>query len=220
MSTKVILRKFIHDLSNKVMILEGYLSIVKIKPEFDVRQVISKLEENVTSVAEIVSNMREHVRQDTEETGLMALVYVSKIKDYLTDIELASELNKIPTSSYSNNKDNDITGYLLYMDGCFIQYIEGSPENVEKLYLQISLDPRHSSITLLSHEKITKRVFKKWDELYRMDHHNQSQIPDILKSIVGEKKRLLSKTESLSLVNFVSWLSEKDQSTIEGSGRI
>jgi hypothetical protein len=210
MSTKIKLRKFIHDLSNKVMILEGYLSIVRIKPEFDVREIISKLEENVTSVAEIVENMREHVRQDSEESGLVALVYISEIKDYITDIELESELSKIQISSYSNNKDNDITGYLLYMDGYFIQYIEGSPENVEKLYLQISLDPRHSSITLLSHEKIAKRAFKKWDKLYRMDHHNQSQIPDVLKSIVGEKQRLLSKTESLSLVNFVSWLSEKD----------
>jgi hypothetical protein len=216
MSDKSALKKFIHDLSNKIMILEGYLSIVKMKSEFDIKQTISKLEENVASVATILENMREYVRQDDDETELVSILYSSKINTYITDNALESELEKIEQSSTSYSADNSITGYLLYMDGYFIQYIEGSAKDVEKLYLKISLDPRHNSITLLSHEKITERAFKKWAKLYRMSINNDSQIPETLKSIVDEKQRLLTKTESLSLVNFVSFLSDNNHPKVEG----
>jgi len=218
MSDKPALRKFIHDLSNKIMILEGYISIVKIKPEFDIKQIISKLEDNVVSVVAILENMREYVRQDDDETELVSLLYSSKIKTYITDITLESELEKIQQSAIAHNADNNITGYLMYMDGYFIQYLEGSAKDVEKLYLKISLDPRHNSITLLCHEKITERAFKKWTKLYRMNVNNHSQVPDTLKSIVGEKQRLLTKTESLSLVNFVSLISDNNHPKFEGGG--
>jgi hypothetical protein len=216
MSDKSILKKFIHDLSNKVMILEGYLSIVKIKPEFDIKLMISKLEENVESVVNILENMRGYVKQESEETALISLAYSSKVKEYMTGLTLESELEKIKQSSAENNTDINITGYLLYMDGYFIQYLEGSPKDVESLYLKISLDPRHHSITLLSHEKITERSFKKWTKLYRMNLNNHSHIPDILKSIVGEKQRLLSKTESLALINFVALINQNNQPNVAG----
>jgi hypothetical protein len=202
------------------MILEGYLSIVKINPEFDIQLIISKLEENVVSAVHILENMRGHVKQESDDAGLISLTYSSKVKDYITELDLKFELEKIEQSSASNNAKNDITGYLLYMDGYFIQCLEGSPKDVEKLYLKISLDPRHNSITLLSNIKITERAYKKWTKLYTMDLNNHSQIPDILKSIVGEKQRLLSKTESLSLVNFVSVLNKNNQPKIESSNTI
>jgi hypothetical protein len=195
------------------MILEGYLALVKTQPAYEAQKTISKLDENVMSIGVFLREMREFVKQGSPDSELTSLVYSSKVKEYFTNIDLESELDNIQNSSVDFNIDNNITGYLLYMDGYFIQYIEGNTEDVEKLFLKIALDPRHSSITLLSHQKITARAFKKWTRLYRMEHHNQSQIPDVLKSIVAEK-RLLSKTESLALVNFVSWLSEKDQSKV------
>jgi hypothetical protein len=218
MSDKPVLRKLIHDLSNKIMILEGYLSIVKIKPEFDIKQIISKLEKNVASAVAILENMREFVRQDDDETELVSLLYSSKIKIDIADITLESELEKIEQSAISHNADSSITGYLLYMDGYFIQYIEGSTKDVEKLYLKITLDTRHNSITLLSHEKIAERAFKKWTNLYRMNVNDHSQVPDALKAIVGEKQRLLTTTESLSLINFVSLISDNNHSKVEGDG--
>jgi len=205
MLSKVTLKKFIHDLSNRTMIVEGYLALIKIQPASEVKKIISKLDDNVLSIGRGLKDMHKYVKQDSSDDELTSIVYSSKVKGYITDIELESELENIHKSSIYFNIENDITGYLLYMDGYFIQYIEGSTADVEKLYLKISLDPRHSSITLLSHEKINKRAFEKWTRLYRMDHHAPSQIPDILKSVVAEK-RLLSKTESLSLVNFVSFL--------------
>jgi hypothetical protein len=209
MSDKSILKSFIHDISNKVMILEGYLSLVKIKPDLDIKSTLIKLDDNVMAIGKLLDNMRQHTNQITDETSLVSLVYSSKVKDYITDIMLESELDKIHKTSEKFNTDNNITGYLFYMDGYFIQYIEGSQENIEKLYLKISLDDRHSDITLLSHLKITEREFQNWTKLYKMALHKQSQIPDVLKAIVGTKKRLLSKTESLALVNFVSLISNK-----------
>jgi hypothetical protein len=214
MLDKPILRKFIHDLSNKIMILEGYITLINIKPEFDLKLMISKLEENVVSVAQILENMRGYVKHESDETGLISLVYSSKVREYMTDKTLESELEKIDKSSVSNNTDNNVTGYLLYIDGNFIQYLEGSPQDVKTLYLKISLDPRHHSITLLSHEKITERSFKKWTKLYRMNINDHSQIPNILKSIVDEKQQLLSKTESLALVNFVALITKNNQSKV------
>ncbi len=218
MSNKSILRKFIHDLSNKIMILEGYITLVNIKPEFDLKLMISKLEENVVSIVQILEDLRGYVKQESDETDLIALVYSSKVREYMTDIALESELEKIDKSSVSNNTDNNVTGYFLYLNGNFIQYLEGSPKDVESLYLKISLDPRHHSITLLSHEKITERSFKKWTKLYRMNLNDHSHIPNILKSIVDEKQRLLTKTESLSLVNFISLISDNNQLEVEGGG--
>jgi hypothetical protein len=214
MSDKSILRKFIHDLSNKIMILEGYITLINIKPEFDLKLMISKLEENLVSVAHILENMRRYVKQESDETGLISLVYSSKVREYMADTTLESELEKIDMSSVSNNTENNVTGYLLYMDGNFIQYLEGSPQDVKTLYLKISLDPRHHSITLLSHEKITERSFKKWSKLYRMNFNNHSHIYNILNSIVDEKQRLLSKTESLALVNFVALITKNNQSKV------
>ena len=220
MLSKVIFKEFIHDLSNKVMILEGYLSLIKIQPASDVQKMISKLDESVASIGVLLQNVREDVEQDPPDNGLTSLVYSSKVKDYITGIALESELDKIHKSAEVFNKDNNITGCLLYLDGYFIQYIEGRQENIEKLYLKISLDDRHSGLTLLCNEKITERAFKKWTKLYRMDMHKQSQIPDLLKAIVGTKQHLLSKTDSLALVNFISLISKKNLSKVEGNGTI
>jgi hypothetical protein len=220
MSDKSILKKFIHDLSNKIMILEGYLTMLKIKPEFDIKLMISKLEDNIVSVVQILENMRGYVKQESDETALISLVYSSKVKEYMTGLTLESELEKIELSSATNNTHINVTGYLLYMDGYFIQYLEGSPKDVEKLYLKISLDPRHHSITLLSHEKITERSFNMWTKLYRMNLNNHSQITDILKSIVGEKQRLLSKTESLALINFIALIDKNNPPNFEGRNTV
>ncbi|MFT5676375.1 MAG: hypothetical protein ACI808_002317 [Paraglaciecola sp.] len=220
MLSKVIFKEFIHDLSNKVMILEGYLSLIKMQPASDVQKMISKLDESVASIGVLLENIREDVKQDSPDNGLTSLVYTSKVKDYITGIALESELDKIHKSAAVFNKDNNITGYLLYLDGYFIQYLEGSQENIEKLYLKISLDDRHSGLTLLCHEKITERVFKKWTKLYITDMHKQSQIPDLLKAIVETKQRLLSKTDSLALINLVSLISKKNLSKVHGSGTI
>jgi len=220
MSDKSILKRFIHDLSNKIMILEGYLSIVKIKPEFDINLMISKLEDNIVSVVQILENMRGYVKHQSDETALTSLVYSSKVKEYTTSVILESELENIEQISLSNNTDNNVTGYLLYMDGHFIQYLEGSPKDVETLYLKISLDPRHHSITLLSHETITERSFKKWTKLFRMNLNNHSKITDIFKSIVGEKQRLLSKTESLALINFVALIDKNNPPNVESRNTV
>ena len=123
MLDKPILRKFIHDLSNKIMILEGYITLINIKPEFDLKLMISKLEENVVSIVQILEDLRGYVKQESDETDLIALVYSSKVREYMTDIALESELEKIDKSSVSNNTDNNVTGYFLYLNGNFIQYL-------------------------------------------------------------------------------------------------
>lgn len=71
-----------------------------------------------------------------------AISYVSTsatslLKDNITDI--------FTTSSQFNIKEN-ITGFLIYSDGNFLQFLEGEKENIIKLYSKIEKDLRHKNL--------------------------------------------------------------------------
>lgn len=59
------------------------------------------------------------------------------------------------------NQTRDITGYLYFRNGIFIQYLEGEQKAVESLMAKIIADPRHEvgpSISMPSSE----RIFPHW----------------------------------------------------------
>jgi hypothetical protein len=72
------------------------------------------------------------------------------------------ELNNLLEMARVNNKTKSITGLLLYIDGDFIQIIEGDDFEVNNLYSNIQFDKRHKNIICVSDEKITKRQFPEW----------------------------------------------------------
>ena len=72
------------------------------------------------------------------------------------------ELDELLDSCRATNEKLGITGALLYIDGDFIQMIEGDEENVKELYLKIVRDSRHSSILKLTEGWREKRLFSEW----------------------------------------------------------
>ena len=72
------------------------------------------------------------------------------------------ELNNLLEASRIHNKAKGITGLLLYIEGDFLQIIEGEDWDINNLYGNIVLDKRHKNIICVNDEKIEKRQFPDW----------------------------------------------------------
>lgn len=91
--------------------------------------------------------------------ALNHLVYLSNRKETCTP----QEIDNILASCKKNNGKLDITGVLLYSDQKFVQYLEGSQENITSLYEKIKGDDRHNQIFLISNSPIENRIFPSWE---------------------------------------------------------
>jgi Sensors of blue-light using FAD len=83
---------------------------------------------------------------------------------YSSEIAAPSDtiLEDIALKAAHHNKQQDITGLLLFIDGLFIQVIEGAEANVVPLMEKITRDVRHSRMKLLSQTTKPKREFDDW----------------------------------------------------------
>ena len=86
------------------------------------------------------------------------IVYVSTAVEPIDE----SGLLEILSQSIANNERDQITGMLLYKTGRFMQAIEGTEENVSKLYEVIKKDSRHRSVDTLRSGYRLSRDFPNW----------------------------------------------------------
>lgn len=86
------------------------------------------------------------------------LVYTSHATKEFSEYDLIQLL----TESRSLNKQNNITGMLLYLNGKFIQVLEGDQPAVEDIYSKIKKDPRHSRIITVIQGNSLGRIFSGW----------------------------------------------------------
>lgn len=93
---------------------------------------------------------------------LYRLVYISKASKDLDDRELA----EILSVSRERNSRKEITGLLLFVDGGFLQVLEGEKNQVEKLYEHIGLDSRHFTVKRLQSGETGERLFGDWSMAY------------------------------------------------------
>ena len=93
---------------------------------------------------------------------LVRLLYVSK--------EIAEQPSQFAESNLDKfrikNKLSEITGVLCSGEGIFLQVLEGERSAVNKLYVTICKDQRHTNIELLHYEEIKDRVFYAWSMDY------------------------------------------------------
>jgi hypothetical protein len=90
------------------------------------------------------------------------LVYYSRnLTTHDTDT-FAAEVSDILSTSRANNERDGITGALMFNAGCFAQVLEGPLDVVEVAFERIQQDDRHSEVSLLAIEPITKRSFPNW----------------------------------------------------------
>jgi hypothetical protein len=72
------------------------------------------------------------------------------------------ELEKMLAQSRARNRMRDVTGVLVFVDGVFLQILEGTRENVAELMEKIGHDPRHRGVKVFHEEDIEKRTFGSW----------------------------------------------------------
>ncbi|VWX60862.1 Sensor of blue light, FAD-binding domain [Burkholderiales bacterium 8X] len=88
---------------------------------------------------------------------LARLVYKSR-----AHAKLSMDLRDILASSQKNNPALGLTGALCFLDGVYLQYLEGEESNLMGLYKRIKSDPRHKDSVVLERSHITERAFPTW----------------------------------------------------------
>jgi hypothetical protein len=86
------------------------------------------------------------------------LLYVSNTAQHVG----VGELDDILTASRHNNALMGITGLLLFIDGGFLQMLEGEERAVRELYGRIAADPRHINPQLMLDREVPVRAFPEW----------------------------------------------------------
>ncbi|MGD1915054.1 MAG: BLUF domain-containing protein [Phycisphaerales bacterium] len=121
---------------------------------------------------------------------IFQLVYVSVSSRPMVD----QELHAIQTAAVKNNRTNDVTGVLLYNNGCFLQLLEGSRDALAKTYGRIATDSRHVRPSVLYYQRAEKRVAESWSMgVLNMDRlTSRSSIEDLLERFRAESEAVTS----------------------------
>ena len=144
-----------------------------------------------------------------KEDLMHLIAYVSNYSKDSDTIE--QDLEDITKLAKIENIKRQITGVLFFMQGKFLQIIEGEEDDLRQLLVNIENDARNESIEILIDTKIEKRGFSDWN----MDSFNLSND----KEFNRDNLRILSKSfeknllpRSDVLVIFYKKILEKSQS--------
>ena len=72
------------------------------------------------------------------------------------------EINLLLVKAHHYNFEKGITGVLLYLEGDFLQVLEGRKIDVDNLFHKIKKDSRHKLIITIFDQEIKKRQFLEW----------------------------------------------------------
>jgi len=108
---------------------------------------------------------------------LLGLIYISRSTAEFN----VGALRQLATTAAVKNKDLNVTGYLYFDQGYFLQYIEGHFQTIRDLMQTISQDERHDIIKILERDGLTKRKFPRWHMQYlSMNFMKLIKMEDIL----------------------------------------
>ena len=77
-----------------------------------------------------------------------------------------SKLYEILAEARVNNKLSNVTGLLVFVEGIFLQVLEGTPEEVSHTLEKIAGDSRHKDMKVLHTKNIEQRTFPSWQMAY------------------------------------------------------
>ena len=90
--------------------------------------------------------------------SIFVSTYFSSAVTPFTDPELESLLDH----AWKKNAQLDITGFLIYANGHFLQVLEGEESTVNQLLSIIKEDPRHEMFVPLGTQHTHQRAFADW----------------------------------------------------------
>lgn len=91
------------------------------------------------------------------------LIYKSIASPHVTD----ADFRTIAMFSSIRNKQDNISGLLLHVNGRIMQVLEGPESAVKRLYSNIEKDPRHRDIEVVMSERADQPYFQEWSMGYR-----------------------------------------------------
>lgn len=113
----------------------------------------------------------------TKKINLHTILYISTMRiDYSEE-----SMNKLLEIFTNNNRKNGISGLMLYHERNIIQCIEGTKEDLYKLYNNIKNDKRHFNLIKLMDEQITRRNFTDWDLAFKEISYSEFQKFSLMK---------------------------------------
>src|ERR1700687_169908 len=95
--------------------------------------------------------------------SLISLIYASRSTEFFHEHEIPELLQQVRIA----NAKQEITGMLLYINGSFLQVLEGQPEMVDAVFNRILRDKRHTQITIIANESIPERAFEGWTMMHK-----------------------------------------------------
>jgi hypothetical protein len=120
------------------------------------------------------------------------------------------DLEDILESARESNAEAGITGALVYVDGFFLQILEGEARAVQELMTRISKDVRHETVTVLQQGEIPTTVFTDWKMAYVSATAEQvaqwaglsgtAAVPDILADMQSNPLKVTQVAESILAV--------------------
>jgi hypothetical protein len=96
---------------------------------------------------------------------VLSLLYVSV--SLLARSAERQEVEELVRSAIDHNLRAGITGALVLADGRFAQVLEGPREGVAALMGRIAIDPRHTSVRVVSTGFVSERRFPNWGMIQR-----------------------------------------------------
>jgi len=108
------------------------------------------------------------------------------------------DLEDLLEQAQCRNARKGITGALVYVDGHFLQVLEGEREGVQKLMARISGDLRHETVTVLQEGEISTAAFSDWNMAYVSATPEQvaewaglsgtTELPEVLKDMHQDRE--------------------------------
>ncbi len=90
------------------------------------------------------------------------LIYSSEAVPDLAPAELEGML----AESRIRNRKHGITGVLVFVEGAFLQVLEGEKNDVLELMARIDRDPRHQAVKVFYEQDVDERAFDAWNMAY------------------------------------------------------
>ncbi|MFT6408449.1 MAG: hypothetical protein ACJAQ6_001868 [Arenicella sp.] len=71
---------------------------------------------------------------------MKAMMYISRAVHQGSAAGMPHDCAALTKVSRANNTKNDVSGFLSYQDGYFLQYVEGPSSKVDRLFIKIAND--------------------------------------------------------------------------------
>lgn len=127
---------------------------------------------------------------------MASLIYLSTEKVQFDE----DGLKELSEKSNKRNQEDDITGFMSYKDGVFIQYFEGEKDKVNALFGRISQDRRHNIKQVLRFDEDSK-LFPSWGmKYYTSGQMGPIRFEDVLELLMSRLQGTLSEGQISKLV--------------------